>query len=92
MANDQAEALSDQEVADECLDGEHVEERRLSKRIRVTKKRWSRMKSQRKADKEPLVSLFPVAASYCRLGKLAIVFIVVYREVYGLKMMLGKNT
>ncbi|GKF76829.1 hypothetical protein Tco_0229299 [Tanacetum coccineum] len=36
MANDQAEALSDQEVADECLDDEQVEERRPSKRIRVT--------------------------------------------------------
>ncbi|GJY98900.1 hypothetical protein Tco_0516330 [Tanacetum coccineum] len=36
MANDQAEALSDQEVADDCLDDEHVEERRQSKRIRVT--------------------------------------------------------
>ncbi|GJV81354.1 hypothetical protein Tco_1517224 [Tanacetum coccineum] len=35
MANDQAEALSDQEVADECLDDEQVEERRPSKRIRV---------------------------------------------------------
>ncbi|GJT73048.1 hypothetical protein Tco_1032334 [Tanacetum coccineum] len=30
MANDQAEALSDQEVTDECLDDEHVEERRPS--------------------------------------------------------------
>ncbi|GKF45746.1 hypothetical protein Tco_0135548, partial [Tanacetum coccineum] len=39
MANDQAEALSsDKEVTDECLDDEHVEERRPSKRIRVTKK------------------------------------------------------
>nr|GEU32116.1 hypothetical protein [Tanacetum cinerariifolium] len=36
MANDQAEALSDQEVADDCLDDEQVEERRPSKRIRVT--------------------------------------------------------
>ncbi|GJX25133.1 hypothetical protein Tco_0231429 [Tanacetum coccineum] len=36
MANDQAEALSDQEVADECLDDEHVEEKRPSKRIRFT--------------------------------------------------------
>ncbi|GJY15763.1 hypothetical protein Tco_0386185 [Tanacetum coccineum] len=36
MANDQAEALSDQEVTDECLDDEHVEERRPSKKIRVT--------------------------------------------------------
>ncbi|GJV02387.1 hypothetical protein Tco_1335956 [Tanacetum coccineum] len=36
MANDQAKALSDQEVVDECLDDEHVEERRPSKRIRVT--------------------------------------------------------
>ncbi|GJT75041.1 hypothetical protein Tco_1041766, partial [Tanacetum coccineum] len=34
MANDQAEALCDQEVTDECLDDEHVEERRPSKRIR----------------------------------------------------------
>ncbi|GJS40333.1 hypothetical protein Tco_0565376 [Tanacetum coccineum] len=37
MANDQAEVLSsDKEVNDECLDDEHVEESRLSKRIRVT--------------------------------------------------------
>ncbi|GJU97519.1 hypothetical protein Tco_1326790 [Tanacetum coccineum] len=36
IANDQAEALSDQEVADECLDDDQVEERRSSKRIRVT--------------------------------------------------------
>nr|GEZ19929.1 hypothetical protein [Tanacetum cinerariifolium] len=37
MANDQAEALSsDQEVTDECLDDEQVEERRPTKRIRVT--------------------------------------------------------
>ncbi|GKA49365.1 hypothetical protein Tco_0742438 [Tanacetum coccineum] len=36
MANDQAEALSsDKEVTDECLDDEHVEERRPSKRIRT---------------------------------------------------------
>nr|GEX13802.1 hypothetical protein [Tanacetum cinerariifolium] len=35
MANDQAEVLSDQEVADECLDDEQVEEKRPSKRIRV---------------------------------------------------------
>ncbi|GJU81173.1 hypothetical protein Tco_1283538 [Tanacetum coccineum] len=55
MANDQAEALSDQEVADDCLDDEHVEEIRTRKRIRV--KRWSRMKIQRKADKDLLVSL-----------------------------------
>ncbi|GJS00947.1 hypothetical protein Tco_0317455 [Tanacetum coccineum] len=39
MANDQAKALSyDQEVTGECLDDEHVEERRPSKRIRVTQK------------------------------------------------------
>ncbi|GJR37770.1 hypothetical protein Tco_1213454 [Tanacetum coccineum] len=37
MANDQAEALSsDQEVTDEYLDDEQVQERRPSKRIRVT--------------------------------------------------------
>ncbi|GKG33447.1 hypothetical protein Tco_0433606, partial [Tanacetum coccineum] len=36
IANDQAEELSDQEVADDCLDDEHVEERRPSKRIEVT--------------------------------------------------------
>nr|GEV71597.1 hypothetical protein [Tanacetum cinerariifolium] len=36
MANDQAKALSDQEVADDCLDNKHVEERRPSKRIIVT--------------------------------------------------------
>nr|GEV83689.1 hypothetical protein [Tanacetum cinerariifolium] len=36
MDNDQAETLPDQEVVDECLDDEQVEERRPSKRIRVT--------------------------------------------------------
>ncbi|GKB57902.1 hypothetical protein Tco_0914088 [Tanacetum coccineum] len=36
MDNDQAEALSDQEVVDECLDDEQVEERSPSKRIKVT--------------------------------------------------------
>ncbi|GJU12956.1 hypothetical protein Tco_1135352 [Tanacetum coccineum] len=37
MANDQAEALSsDKEFTDECLDDEHVDERRPSKRIIVT--------------------------------------------------------
>ncbi|GJU62301.1 hypothetical protein Tco_1244136 [Tanacetum coccineum] len=36
MTNDQAEALSDQEVDDGYLDDEQVKERRLSKRIRVT--------------------------------------------------------
>ncbi|GJX71145.1 hypothetical protein Tco_1040532 [Tanacetum coccineum] len=35
MANDQDEALSDQEVADDSLDDEHVEEIRPSKKIRV---------------------------------------------------------
>ncbi|GJT45871.1 hypothetical protein Tco_0954586 [Tanacetum coccineum] len=34
--NDQAKALSNQEVADECLDDEHVEEKGPNKRIRVT--------------------------------------------------------
>ncbi|GJZ54695.1 hypothetical protein Tco_0609580 [Tanacetum coccineum] len=36
MANDQAGELSDQEVVDDCLDDEQVEERRPSKKIRVT--------------------------------------------------------
>ncbi|GJR20807.1 hypothetical protein Tco_0969334, partial [Tanacetum coccineum] len=36
IANDQVEALSDQEVTDECLDDAYVKERRPSKRIRVT--------------------------------------------------------
>nr|GEY89835.1 hypothetical protein [Tanacetum cinerariifolium] len=36
VANDQAEALSDQELTDECLDDEQVKERRPRKRIRVT--------------------------------------------------------
>ncbi|GKA63939.1 hypothetical protein Tco_0763545 [Tanacetum coccineum] len=36
IANDQAEALSDQEVVNDCFDDEKVEERRPSKRIRVT--------------------------------------------------------
>ncbi|GJT96893.1 hypothetical protein Tco_1092411 [Tanacetum coccineum] len=56
MANDQAEALSsDKEVTDECLDDEQVGESRPSKRIRVTKEEMSRIKSQRKPDKDPLV-------------------------------------
>ncbi|GJV28082.1 hypothetical protein Tco_1384530 [Tanacetum coccineum] len=55
MANDQAEGLSDQEVAYDCLDDKHVEEIRTRKRIRV--KRWSRMKIQRKVDKDLLMSL-----------------------------------
>ncbi|GKD44216.1 hypothetical protein Tco_1268861, partial [Tanacetum coccineum] len=57
MANDQAKELSDQEVADDCLDDEHVEERRPIKRIKDTQGEWSRMKSQKKTDKDPLVSL-----------------------------------
>ncbi|GJW87209.1 hypothetical protein Tco_0162549 [Tanacetum coccineum] len=36
MANDQDEALSDQEVADDSLDDEQVEERRPNNKIRVT--------------------------------------------------------
>nr|GEW34203.1 hypothetical protein [Tanacetum cinerariifolium] len=36
MANDQAEALSDHKLVDECLDDKHVEERRPIKRIKVT--------------------------------------------------------
>ncbi|GJR91960.1 hypothetical protein Tco_0215971 [Tanacetum coccineum] len=36
MANDQAETLSDQELADDCLDDEQFEERRPRKRIKVT--------------------------------------------------------
>nr|GEW29432.1 hypothetical protein [Tanacetum cinerariifolium] len=36
MANDQDEAQFDQEVDDDSLDHKHVEERRPSKRIRVT--------------------------------------------------------
>ncbi|GJR66396.1 hypothetical protein Tco_0012461 [Tanacetum coccineum] len=57
MVNDQAEAISDQEVADDYLDNEQVEEKRPSKRIRVTQKRRSMMKNQRNAYKDPLVSL-----------------------------------
>ncbi|GJS78771.1 hypothetical protein Tco_0728652 [Tanacetum coccineum] len=42
MANDQAEALSsDKEVTNECLDDKQVEERRPSKRIRVTQEEMS---------------------------------------------------
>ncbi|GKB77761.1 hypothetical protein Tco_0944656 [Tanacetum coccineum] len=65
MPNDQDEALYDQKVADDSLDDEKVEEERPNKRIRVTqkemvkdekpKKRWSRMKSQKRVDKDPLV-------------------------------------
>nr|GEX70957.1 hypothetical protein [Tanacetum cinerariifolium] len=35
MANDQDEVLSDQEVADDSSDDEHIEEKRPSKKIRV---------------------------------------------------------
>nr|GEV36779.1 hypothetical protein [Tanacetum cinerariifolium] len=48
MANDQAEALSDQEVADDCLDDEQVEERRPSKRIRVTQEEMEVIKNGNK--------------------------------------------
>ncbi|GKE46795.1 hypothetical protein Tco_1478053 [Tanacetum coccineum] len=55
MANDQDEALFDQEVAGDSLDDEEVEQRRPSKGLESPKKRWSRMKRQRKADKDPLM-------------------------------------
>ncbi|GKF62418.1 hypothetical protein Tco_0182472, partial [Tanacetum coccineum] len=48
MANDQAEALSDQEVADDCLDDEQVKERRPSKRIRVTQEKMVKDKKPKK--------------------------------------------
>nr|GEY19522.1 hypothetical protein [Tanacetum cinerariifolium] len=57
MANDQAETLSDQEVADDCLDDEQVEERRPSKRIRVTQEETINDEKPKKVDKDPLVSL-----------------------------------
>nr|GEY74967.1 hypothetical protein [Tanacetum cinerariifolium] len=93
------EALSNQEVANECLDDEHVKEEDQSRGLESPKKRWSRMKSQRKADKDPLIDIaslklfeFPTATSAYRRGKLAIDFIVIDNGVFGLKMMLGKNT
>ncbi|GJT79542.1 hypothetical protein Tco_1053884 [Tanacetum coccineum] len=56
MANGQVEALSsDKEVTDECLDDEQVGESRPSKKIRVTKEEMSRIKSQKKPNKDPLV-------------------------------------
>ncbi|GJR69267.1 hypothetical protein Tco_0015332 [Tanacetum coccineum] len=48
MTNDQAEALSDQKVAGECLDDEQVEERRPSKRIRVTQEEMVKDKKPKK--------------------------------------------
>ncbi|GJR71979.1 hypothetical protein Tco_0084344 [Tanacetum coccineum] len=57
MVNDQAEALSDQEVADDCLNDKQVEERRPSKRIRVTQEEMFKDEKPKKADKDPLVSL-----------------------------------
>ncbi|GJW83482.1 hypothetical protein Tco_0156627 [Tanacetum coccineum] len=48
MDNDQAKELSDQEVANDCLDDKQVKERRPSKRIKDTQGEWSRMKSQKK--------------------------------------------
>ncbi|GKB81952.1 hypothetical protein Tco_0948847 [Tanacetum coccineum] len=49
MANDQAEALSsDKEVTDECLDDEHVDEKRPSKRIRVTQKEMAKDEKPKK--------------------------------------------
>ncbi|GKD69126.1 hypothetical protein Tco_1323216 [Tanacetum coccineum] len=48
MANDQAEALSDQEVADDCLDDEQVEERRPSKRIIVTQEEMVKDENSKK--------------------------------------------
>nr|GEX99638.1 hypothetical protein [Tanacetum cinerariifolium] len=56
MDNDQAEALSsDREVTDECLDDEQVEKEDQARGLESTKKRWLRIKSQRKDDKDPLV-------------------------------------
>nr|GEV73528.1 hypothetical protein [Tanacetum cinerariifolium] len=43
-----SEALSDQKVADECVDDEHVEERRPSKRIRVTQEEMVKDKKPKK--------------------------------------------
>nr|GEZ71414.1 hypothetical protein [Tanacetum cinerariifolium] len=49
MANDHAEELSsDQVVTDNCLDDEHVEERRPSKRIRVTQEEMVNDKKPKK--------------------------------------------
>nr|GEX54002.1 hypothetical protein [Tanacetum cinerariifolium] len=49
MDNDQAEALSsDREVTDECLDDEHVEKRRPSKRIRVNQEEMAKDKKLKK--------------------------------------------
>nr|GEU79746.1 hypothetical protein [Tanacetum cinerariifolium] len=49
MANDQDEALSDQEVADDSLDDEQVEERRPNKRIRVIQEKMVKDEKPKKA-------------------------------------------
>nr|GEU92622.1 hypothetical protein [Tanacetum cinerariifolium] len=49
MANNQAEALSSvKEVTDECLDDEQVEEKRPSKRIRVTQEEMIKDEKRKK--------------------------------------------
>ncbi|GJW86642.1 hypothetical protein Tco_0161982 [Tanacetum coccineum] len=49
MANDQDEAPSDQEVADDPLVDEHVEEKRPSKRIKVTQEEMVMDEKQKKS-------------------------------------------
>ncbi|GJZ89007.1 hypothetical protein Tco_0660789 [Tanacetum coccineum] len=49
MANDQAKVLSsDKEVINECLDDKQVEEKRPSKRIRVTQEEMVKDKKPKK--------------------------------------------
>ncbi|GJY72226.1 hypothetical protein Tco_0475929 [Tanacetum coccineum] len=57
MDNDQDEALSDQEVADDSLNDEHVEERRLNKRIRVTQEEMVKDEKPKKAKELKIYSL-----------------------------------
>ncbi|GKA65457.1 hypothetical protein Tco_0765164 [Tanacetum coccineum] len=57
MANDQAEALSDQQLLMNVWMMNMLKKEDQARGLESPKKRWSRMKSQRKVDKDPLVSL-----------------------------------
>ncbi|GJY87182.1 hypothetical protein Tco_0501810 [Tanacetum coccineum] len=76
MTNDQAKALSDQEVADECLDDEQVEEKRPSKRIRVTQKDMVKDEKPNKGNSEyghiasPYMRKIVIAQFICVVGRL----------------------
>ncbi|GKA77089.1 hypothetical protein Tco_0783550 [Tanacetum coccineum] len=55
IANDQDEAVYDQEVDDDSLDDERLKKEDQARGLESPKKIWSRMKSQRRANKDLLV-------------------------------------